>query len=356
MAAAGDIVWISIPFTAGVATAALVPTGPVRCGIMCAACATVPILFAILCGKGPRKAAACMLFYCLGVLCLLGHETASAAPASAPVWISAAMDRLCAHIDSIGFEGEQTAALVKALLTGRRESLARDTVQLFRASGGAHILALSGLHLGVLYGLMTRLLAFMGNSRTAGILRSVAIVLASGCYTALTGASASIVRAFLFISINETLRHCPGRRRDALGVFFSALMIQLVFCPPVIRSLGFQLSYLAMLGIFTIYPLMEGWYPESFSFDLPRKIWKSAALSLSCQTLTAPLVWFKFRTFPKFFLMTNLIAMPLSELLMISSVACILGSVAGICPDIMKSPVDFLARTLIFCLETISTM
>lgn len=356
MAEAGDIVGISIPFTAGVAAAALVPEGPVRYMVATLVCSAVCAAFATFCLKGTRKAAAAVLFFCIGALGMLTRDMAGGSSGGQPQWASGAMKSFCTLIDSIEFDGAQTGALVKALLTGRKDSLTAETVQLFRASGGAHILALSGLHLGVLYGIMTRVLAPLGNSRAASAVRSVLITASSCFYMVMTGASASIVRAFLFITINELARHFPGRRRAPLNVLCSALMIQLTVNPLIIRSTGFQLSYLAMLGIFTIFPRLDGWYPESGRFDLPRKIWKSAALSLSCQVLTAPVVWLRFRTFPRYFLVTNLLALPLAELLIIASVICIAGAAAGWCPDILKSPVDLLARTLIFCLETVSTM
>lgn len=356
MAEAGDIAGISIPFTAGIAAAALVPSGQVRHIAAIWLCMAACSAFASLCRKGTRKTVTALLFFCIGALGMLSSEMTFSAQRTSPQWVMSAMEKFCMLIDSIDFEGEQTGALVKALLTGRKDSLSETTVQLFRTSGGAHILALSGLHLGVLYGIMTRLLAFSGNTRTAAVVKSAVIISASGFYMVMTGASASIVRAFLFITINEMMKHSPGRRRDPIRVLCSALMIQLTFSPTVIRSAGFQLSYLAMLGIFTVYPRMEGWYPESGRLDVPRRIWKSAALSLSCQLFTAPLVWLRFKTFPKFFLVTNLLVLPLAELLIVSSVICIAGAAAGWCPEILKSPVEMFARTIIFCLETISTM
>ena len=357
MAEAGDIVGLSIPFTAGVAAAALVPPGPWRCQLCFLAVMAAATAMVVFCLKGRRAFLAALMFFFIGAASLLGDEISSHPSAGwTSGFASGALERLCAAIDSIRFEDSRTAPLVKALLTGKRDSLERQTVQIFRESGASHILALSGLHLGVIYAILGRALAVLGNSRAASAVRSVLIIGASFFYMIMTGASDSIVRAFLFITINETLRHCPSRRRNPLHVLFTALMIQLAFRPASIRSPGFQLSYLAMLGIFTLYARMEKWYPDSMPHDVPRKIWKSLALSLSCQTFTAPLVWARFHTFPKYFFMTNLLALPITELFMVSSVICVTGAVAGWCPDIMKSPVDLLARTLLFCLETVSAM
>ena len=355
MAEAGDIAGISIPFTAGVAAASLVPAGPVRQQVCAAAVILAVATMALFCRQGNQKAVSTLMFFCLGAAGLLSYEGADRVPGS-PLKASGAMKSLCGIIDSIQFADTRTGALAKALLTGSKEGLDEETVRIFRSSGAAHILALSGLHLGIIYAILGRVLSIFGNSRTASAARSLVTVTASFFYMVMTGASPSIVRAFLFITVNETLKHSPGRRREALRVLFCALLIQLAAMPSSIRSLGFQLSYLAMLGIFTIYPHLEKWYPGSLRFDIPGMIWKSLAMSLSCQAFTAPLVWKRFHTFPKYFLLTNLIALPLSELFMLSAIVCIAGAAAGWCPDIMKSPVDALARTLLFCLETISSI
>ena len=295
---------------------------------------------------------------------------------------------------------DDAAALLKALLTGQRKGLARETVAAFRSSGAAHILALSGLHLGVIYGILTRGLALLGRSRPAMLLRSLIAVAACGFYCLMCGAGPSLVRAFLFICINEFARHSPGRRREPLRVLCAALMVQLVVCPGVIASVGFQLSYLSMAGIFILFPRLDAWYPalsglfrghnsgsrpepssvnldgpdkhkaktafisapdlilespeKARKFDPMRRIWSSIALSISCQIPTAPVVWIHFHTFPKYFLLTNLLALPLTEALIISAVLALLLSALGLEPILLIRLVDFLSRTLLSTLHIIS--
>lgn len=339
------------------------------------------------------------------------------------------------HSRSLGSRaagGGDAAALLKALLTGQRKGLAPEAVAAFRTSGAAHILALSGLHLGVIYGILTRGLALLGRSRPAMLLRSLLAVAACGFYCLMCGAGPSLVRAFLFICINEFARHSPGRRREPLRVLCAALMIQLVACPGVIASVGFQLSYLSMAGIFILFPRLDAWYPalsgllkghgsspspepsnlskghgsgsgpvlsglwrshengsnaefstadpddqdscqtekaciskpgwrsagaeKASRFDLMRKVWSSAALSISCQFLTAPVVWMHFHTFPKYFLITNLLALPLTEALIISAVLTLLLSAFGLQPTVLIRLVDFLSRVLLSTLHIISSL
>ena len=270
-------------------------------------------------------------------------------------WTSAWADRLREFIDTIPFPSEGTASLLKALLTGDRSGLSRDTVRVFRESGGAHLLALSGLHIGILYLILSRLLWPLGNSLRARRIRYALIVLSAGLFTLMTGASPSIVRAFLFIFLTETAR-LACRPRDPVRVLCTALLIQLVITPSAITSVGFQLSYLAMAGIFLLFPELESWYPKGLRFDPVRKVWQAAALSISCQVFTGPLAWYRFHTFPTYFLLTNLLAMPLTTLLMGSAMATLVLRGIGCCPGFLILTTDALAGGLVRILELISSM
>ena len=226
---------------------------------------------------------------------------------------------------------------------------------MFRESGGAHLLALSGLHIGILYLLLTRLLWPLGNSPRARRVRYALIVLAAGLFTLMTGASPSIVRAFLFIFLNETAR-IACRPRDPLRILSTALLIQRVLTPSAITSTGFQLSYLAMAGIFLLFPILEGWYPKGPRIDPVRKIWEAAALSISCQAFTGPLAWFRFHTFPTYFLLTNLVALPTTTLLMGSAVTTLVLRGIHCCPGFLLRATDWLCQALIWILQVISSM
>lgn len=273
-----------------------------------------------------------------------------------PGFVRTSMRKFSELIDNAGFEGGQTGPLVKALLTGRRDALSRETVADFRAAGASHILALSGLHLGVIYGFLSKALAGLGQSRLATATRSAVIITTSALYAMMTGASPSIIRAFLFIVLNEAARLQPGRRRSSANIYCAALTIQLALNPLAIRELGFQLSYLAMLGIIVLFPKMDSWYPSGSRFDPFRRIWSSAALTISCQVFTAPLVWLRFHTFPVYFLLTNIIALPLTELLIVSALLTLTMSAVGLDPGITKSLAETLGQTLEFCLKVISDM
>ena len=249
----------------------------------------------------------------------------------------------------LGFRGKGT---VEEFFATNKDAI----LAAFRKSGASHILALSGLHLGVIYICIRRLLAPTGNSLPASILRSTLTVGLCGFYTMATGASPSIVRAFLFILIHEAGSHAPGRHHSPIATLCIALTIQLALRPDLISSAGFQLSYLAMLGITLLFPRLESWYPDSGRPDPVRKIWKAAALSISCQAFTAPAAWVHFRSFPPYFLITNLIALPLTELIIITAIAALLLQATGINPQALATACGKLIQLLEFCLKTIAAI
>lgn len=265
-------------------------------------------------------------------------------------------------IEGAGFPHKSTTGLMEALLTGDRSGLDKEITASFRQSGASHILALSGLHLGVIYALVSACLSALGNSPFIRRARAITVILISGAYALMTGAGPSIMRAFLFICINEIAALHPDRRKDNLQVLWTALTIQLVANPSVITSAGFQLSYLAVLGIHLCYPVLRDFYPGAGAHGIRSKlnpvrlIWNSAAMSLSCQLFTAPLAYVLFGTFPKYFLLTNLIALPLTELLISGGLTCVLLEGAGLCPWVLVEFVDRTAGVLTDALGIIARM
>ena len=351
-----DILAISIPFSAGVILAAYLPQGELSLHIAASAACLASLVFASgLLTKGAGRLVVYFLFFISG--CLISWNSRISITAETPVFriASLAMEKLIALIDSIDFKNAESSALIKALLCGDRSCLGRDLAEAFRKSGASHILALSGLHMGIIYGILSRLLLVIGNSVAGRTIRAAIIILSCGFFSVMTGASESVVRAFLFITLNETAGLMSGRGKSPLGIFCCALMLQLCISPLSVKSVGFQLSYAAMLGIYLAYPVLSSWLPDSAGRIL-RWIWNSCAMSISCQLFTAVLVYIYFRSFPLMFLLTNLISLPLTEAFIISSVACLGLYALGICPEIIKGLTEFLGQTLIYCIETIASI
>ena len=251
--------------------------------------------------------------------------------------------------------------LVCAVLTGDRGGLDREVTEAFRASGASHILALSGLHMGFIYMLVRSATAFLGYTPAARIVRCVLGIAFAVMFTLATGASPSTQRACIFIILRELAAVSQVRRSPPAHSLCTALLLQLAFRPDFISNAGFQLSYLAMAGIVFIHPVLKGWYPAPDNLrkgrlDPARRIWETASLSISCQVFTAPAAYLHFGIFPKYFLLTNLISLPLTSVIMALSAGVTLLWGLGICPAFLINMNEKAIELLISSLQIISGM
>ncbi len=354
-----------LPFTAGVFLA----TGPalIRTAyfpVFCTASMVVTALLLIFMMHPYRHELSVRSIWIM--LCSLGMATGifagltslmmnlSSCESTISSWAAGFGHRLGDYIDSVPFGNSETNALLKALLTGERNDIPRSVTEAFRDSGAAHILSLSGFHLGIVYAIVRWSLSGLGNTVWTTRLRSVLTVAFCGFYTLATGAGPSIIRAFLFIFLGEVSR-LTHRHRSTGTLLLSALLLQLTMNPSSIRSVSFQLSYAAMAGIAWIYPWLRSFWPDGLRGPLCR-VWNSAAMSIACQLPTAPLAFFYFGTFPRHFLITNLLALPLTGLLIPLGLASIILSVLGLCPAFLLTATDLLVSVLTSCLEIIAGM
>ena len=109
-----------------------------------------------------------------------------------------------------------------------------------------------------------------------------------------------------------------------------------------------------MLGIVLVFPRLDAWYPAAGRLDPFRRVWSAVALTCSCQLFTAPLVWIRFRSFPKYFLLTNLGALPLTELFVFVSLPVLV--LGGHCPEVIKKLADIIGQFLLQFLETVAAI
>lgn len=271
-----------------------------------------------------------------------------------PEFITDLGEKMKSGIESIPFKNIATNKVIAALITGERTGIPHDLISSFRESGASHILALSGLHLGIIYGMISRLLLPVGHSTSANKIRAIMIIISCGIYTAATGAGASITRAFLFILVGETAR-LSGRQASTAQVLMVALFLQSLLSPDSIKDVGFQLSYAAMAGIAFIFPHLKNMWPGNGNGPM-RWIWTSASMSIACQITTGPVAYFYFGTFPQHFLLTNIIALPLTGIMIPSALATLLLHSLGICPKILIVMTEYMVDILTGALSAIASM
>ncbi|MBO4605418.1 MAG: ComEC/Rec2 family competence protein [Bacteroidales bacterium] len=380
---------ISIPFVAGVACGGVVCAGDFSTRPLALVEMTMVVLCLVLlvCGKRYDRALIPAMLFALGAFCYSSRfldyarndihtvistnshhviSTEQSGPPPIANWWGEASEwrdlitTIRSRIDGIPFEHSETAPLLRALMTGDRSGLDRETVAAFRRSGASHLLALSGLHLGIIAMFLRYLLMVLGQSRPAEIVRSALLVGFCLAYTIACGASPSLVRALLFVILQQVAALSPGRRSSGADRLCLAATIQLAIDPTAIRSVAFQLSYLAMLGVVFIAPRLEAWYPAtrmSARVDPMRWMWKAASTAIACQLTTAPVVMLRFGYLPQYFLLTNLMAMPVCELLLpVGIVALITTSAGGKAPALIVRVTDYIATLLLDILRIISEL
>lgn len=205
-------------------------------------------------------------------------------------------------------------AVVKALAYGYQDEIPAGIEESFRQSGAIHLLALSGMHLGLLYGLLLKLLALIGNSPTTKRIRSTVIIAALWAFTIFTGCGVSILRAAVMFSIYEA-GVLAGRRRNGLNALSLSAIIITVADPSAPSGISFQLSYAAMTAIFLIFPHLRAIVKTRNRIS--GRIADACAMTIACQATTAPIILLHFGTFAFYSLLANLLCSPIVSIAML---------------------------------------
>jgi competence protein ComEC len=227
---------------------------------------------------------------------------------------------------------EEEASLAKALLIGYRYDLDKDLVQAYSNTGVVHLIAISGMHLALIYFSLLWIFDRIPFIKKYKIAKLALILFCLWFFALLTGAPASVLRSavmFTFIAIGTSL---DSRNSIYNSLAVSALVL-LCYDPFMLWDVGFQLSYLAVLGIVICQKYIYNWF--SFENGLVNQIWELASISLAAQVLTLPVCIYYFHQFPLLFLLSNTVAIPLSTLIL-----------AGCIVLVAISPISFAAMYL----------
>jgi len=208
-------------------------------------------------------------------------------------------------------EGENLA-VAKAIILGDKSMLESETKNSFSATGAMHVLAVSGLHIGLILQILMEVAKFFSRfiSRKRAVL-SILILL--WIYSILTGFSPSVIRSIFMFTILVLAQFFGKEQNNINSLFFSAFVL-LLFQPMFLFDIGFQLSYLAMVGIYTLYRPIESWYqPKN---KIIKYFWQGTAVGFAAQCMTVPLTLYYFHQFPNYFAIANLGLMVVSGLVL----------------------------------------
>ncbi|MFP4603945.1 MAG: ComEC/Rec2 family competence protein [Bacteroidales bacterium] len=207
-------------------------------------------------------------------------------------------------------------AVASALVLGYKDYLTQDIKNSFSASGASHILAVSGLHVGIIYLLLHYILFFMEKRQSTKILKTLLIVFLLIGYAFLTGLSASVARATLMFTLIAIAR-ITGRDSSIYNTLAFSAFILLFINPLLLFSLSFRLSYLAVLSIVFFQPRI---YKNIQVYGISDKLWQWLTVAIAAQIGTAPLVIHYFNQFPTYFWLTNFIAIPAATIIVITGI------------------------------------
>ncbi|MEO8066079.1 MAG: ComEC/Rec2 family competence protein [Flavobacteriales bacterium] len=209
--------------------------------------------------------------------------------------------------------------LVKALILGVRSDIDTEQRDAFARSGTMHVLAVSGMHVGLIYWILMQLMGWWGRRTWARLTRGTLVLASLWAFTGLTGWSPSIVRAAIMFSM-FTVSDMRGLQNEPMNSLSTAAFLLLIWDPSMLVQLSFQLSFMAVLGIILFYkPFMRLWSPPNVVLHF---IWSALSVTVAAQLMTTPLSLWAFGAFPTWFLPANLLVVTAS------SAAVIVGIVA----------------------------
>ena len=198
-------------------------------------------------------------------------------------------------------------SVITAILLGKRQEISKEIVDDYKNAGAMHILAISGLHIGILLILLNFVFKPLTFFRHGKIIRMVVLLICLWSFAFLTGLSASVIRAVsMFTAV--TLGLFSNRRSNISNYLFLSIFILLCAHPLYLFDLGFQLSYVSVLSIIWLSPLLKRfWRPK---YKVASYFWNLLVISLSAQIGILPLSLFYFHQFSGLFFASSLVVIP----------------------------------------------
>ena len=250
----------------------------------------------------------------------------------------------------------QSSAFIKALLLGDKSSLDPSTKKAFSIAGATHVLAVSGLHVGIIVSLFSGLFSFLlvkVRKERASWIKSVLLLIIIWVYAGITNFSPSILRAsvmFSFLSIGYSMT----RYSNIYNTLSIAAFFMLILNPDNLYSVGFQLSFLAVSGIVYFYPKINRLL--YFKNKLFQKSWSLCSVSIAAQLTTFPLALYYFHQFPSYFLLSNLVVIPAAFVVLLLSILLLSFSYISLAAEMLSFALNQLISALHFCIHFIEKL
>jgi competence protein ComEC len=233
---------------------------------------------------------------------------------SEPSWIKARALQLRKYFRErmviCGLTGQELA-VSEALLLGQSSEIDPQLLSSYSASGTLHVLSVSGMHVALVFVVLLKILAPLDKKKKGKWLSFAIQFFVIWFYAFMTGMSPSVLRSVMMLSVIITGR-IINRKGHLLNTLAASAIILLLGDPMLLQDAGFLLSYCAVAGIVLVQPFVESWWsPQS---KILKPLWSLVSVTLAAQVFTFPLGLYFFQQFPTWFLLTNMIVIPLSTI------------------------------------------
>lgn len=244
-------------------------------------------------------------------------------------------------------------ALVSALTLGYRSELDRETMNSFADTGTIHVLSVSGLHVALIFYILTLFLSPFKRGKITGFVYPLLIIISLWCYAFITGFSPSVQRStvmFSFVIIGSIL--C--RPVNIYNSLMASGLLLVLMDPNVLFDIGFQLSYLAIFGIVLLQPPLDNLL--LVKNKILKWMWTLFTVSIAAQLITFPLSIFYFNQFPNIFWLSNFIAIPGTTIILWLTFIFFIFSPLAFISNILAGIIQFLTHTMLVSLKWISQL
>lgn len=263
-----------------------------------------------------------------------------------PTTIYGYADQLRSTINSglikSGFE-DDVLSIINALLLGQRQTIDKSIYNNYVNSGTIHILAVSGLHVGIILLILNFIFKPLLLLKHGRIIRPLIIVTLLWLFAIVAGLSPSVTRAATMFSIISIAMHLKRPTNIYNTLAISAFFI-LIIKPTFLFEVGFQMSYLAVLGIVSIQPILyKLWQPKYWIFDMP---WQILTVTIAAQIGVLPISLFYFHQFPGLFFISNLVVIPFLEAILGLGLLVIVMALIGYIPKPIVQIYSFIIELL----------
>jgi len=241
-----------------------------------------------------------------------------------------------------GFKDE-SLSIINALLLGQRQNIDKTIYNNYVNSGTIHILAVSGLHVGIILWILNFLFRPLLYLKYGNYLRPIILVTILWTFAVIAGLSPSVTRAVAMFSIISIAMHLKRPTNIYNTLVISAFVI-LLFKPTFLFEVGFQMSYLAVLGIVSVQPILyKLWKPKFLVTD---KLWQISTVTLAAQAGVVPISLFYFHQFPGLFFISNIVVIPFLGLILGFGLLIIAMALMNALPEFMVKTYSYIIDSL----------